>query len=252
LGEVVALTITEPEVSTNGDRSARLHSATPKRRRPRRSVLERLTLNVVVGLVAALLAFVLTGVLLADRRETLTVAVAGEAIPAGAVITPEMVEGNELSANTGFAEDLVPMDRIRGGTLVASRTLQPGEPLTVAAVGSPGSTAGHRVMSIALEPWQAAGGEIEVGDQVDVIETTDEGPRYVLTAAAVVGRSSDEGSGGLVGGVQRGDLILSVEVDADEALALAGAIESGEVTVVRATGAPPAVPVPPPAEEAGG
>ena len=36
-------------------------------------------------------------------------------------------------------------------------------------------------MAIPVESWQAAGGELDVGDQVDVIDTGDGGPRYVLS-----------------------------------------------------------------------
>ena len=95
-------------------------------------------------------------------------------------------------------------------------------------------------MSIPLEAWQAANGQIEVGDQVDVIVSTrDEGSRYVLTAAAVVDRSCADPSGGLVGGSRQSDLVITVEVDADQALELAAAIEDGTLTVVRSTGVPP-------------
>src|SRR5258706_12929803 len=63
------------------------------RRRPRgrRGLLDRITMSTVVGLVAALLVFVLTAVLLRDRRELVSVAVASERIPAGTTITPAMV-----------------------------------------------------------------------------------------------------------------------------------------------------------------
>ena len=205
----------------------------------RRGLSERLTLNVVVGMVAALLAFVLAASLLNDRREMVAVAVARERIPAGAVITPEMVISERVPASTGFAGSLVPFDRAGSGSLVASRMLQPGEPLTESAVGASSSVSGKRVMSIPLKTWQAADGDIQVGDQVDVIETTKEGARYVLTAASVVGRSSASEGGGLAGGVRSGDLIVSVEVDSAQALDLASAIEIGTITVVRSTGAPP-------------
>ena len=93
-------------------------------------------------------------------------------------------------------------------------------------------------MSIPLEAWQAANGQIEVGDQVDVIVSTrDEGSRYVLTAAAgggpldarmpPVGSSEER---------RQTDLVITVEVDADQALELAAAIEDGTITVVRSTG----------------
>ena len=205
----------------------------------RKALSERLTLNVVIGLVAALLAFVLAVSLLSDRREMMTVAVARERIAVGAVITPDMVTSEQVPANTGFASSLVPFSRIGSTTLVATRTLQSGEPLTSSAVGAAGTASGQRVMSISLKTWQAANGEIQIGDQVDVIETTKTGARYVLTNAAVVGRSSGTEGGGLAGGLRTGDLVISVEVDSAQALDLAAAIEAGTITVVRSTGAPP-------------
>ena len=166
--------------------------ARPVRRR--RSLSERLTLNVVVGVVAALLAFVLVASLLADRRERTTVAVAGAQIAAGTVITPDLLVSEDVPADTGFTDELVPIDQVESGELVATRTIQPGEPLPASAVGDPGSVTPARVMSIPLEAWQAANGQIEVGDQVDVIVSTrDAGSRYVLTGAAVVDRSSADG-----------------------------------------------------------
>lgn len=237
------MAITAPETRTNGQRTAPISRRAPTTTRRRRSIAERLTLNVVVGVVAALLAFVLAATLLRDRREMVTVAVATEAIPAGAVITPAMIDPSEVPAETTFAESLMSYDAVVSGQLVASRTLQVGEPLTASAVGSATATSGQRVMSIPLEVWQAANGDIEVGDQVDVIEADREGAAfYVLTGASVVGRSGSEASGGLVSNARAGDLVISVEVDADEALLLAAAIESGNITVVRSTGAPPVAP----------
>lgn len=207
----------------------------------RRPLTERLTLNVVVGLVAALLAFVLAASLLADRREMITVAVATERITAGTQITRTMIESETVPAETAFADALVTFADVEGGTSVATRTVQAGEPLTDSAVGAPGSVTGQRVMSIPLESWQAANGELQVGDQVDVIEATRDGSKYVMTGASVVGRSSAGDSGGLVGGTRAGQLVILVEVDSAEALELAAAIEAGTIMVVRSTGAAPAV-----------
>ena len=183
--------------------------ARPDRRR-RPALAERITLNVVVGAVAALLAFVLAAALLADRREMTAVAVARERIAAGTPITPELVVSEDVPADTGFTAELVPFEQVAAGKLVATRTVQPGEPLAASAVGDAGAATPTRVMSIPLEAAQAANGEIEVGDQVDVIVTTsDAGSRYVLSGAAVVDRSSDGGGGGLVGEctlIRAGDL----------------------------------------------
>ncbi|MGE0304252.1 MAG: SAF domain-containing protein [Acidimicrobiia bacterium] len=216
-----------------------------RRRRP--ALAERITLNVVVGVVAALLAFVLAAALLAERRETTTVAVASQQIAAGTPLMPDLVTSEEVPTNVEFSGQLVPFDRIASGGMVAARTLQPGEPIALSAVGEAESTTPRRVMSIPLESWQAANGDVAVGDQVDVIVTSrDTAPRYVLTTAAVVGRSGGGDGGGLVGGASRSDLIITVEVDEDEALDLAAAIDAGTITVVRSTGVAPSTP------EAGG
>jgi hypothetical protein len=45
----------------------------PRRPSVRRGLLDRVTVSTVIGLVAALLVFVLTAVLLRDRREIVTV-----------------------------------------------------------------------------------------------------------------------------------------------------------------------------------
>lgn len=235
------MAVAAPEVRPETRSNTRPSPPAP-RRRQRRSLSERLTLNVVVGLIAALLAFVLAASLLADRRETITVAVASEPIPAGASITPDVVRGEAVGAETPFAASLVPLAEVADGGLVAARTIQPGEPIAASAVGTATSNSGRRVMSMSLEPWQAANGELEVGDRVDIVASADGQSRYVLTDASVVGRSGGVESGGLVGGSRSGELVLLVEVDGAQALKLAAAIDGGTIMVVRATGAEPLPP----------
>ena len=75
-------------------------------------------------------------------------------------------EWEELPADTEFANSLVPFDSPGLTSSVATRTIQAGEPLTESAIGAPGSVTGQRVMSISLESWQAANGELQVGDQI--------------------------------------------------------------------------------------
>jgi Flp pilus assembly protein CpaB len=201
-------------------------------------LFERITLNVVVGVVAALLAFVLVAALLADRREMTTVAVARERIAAGTLLTPDLMAAEELPTDTEFAGTLLPFDRVAAGGLVATRTFLAGEAVPLSAVGDVGAVTPSRVMSIPLDPAQAANGAIEVGDQVDVIVTSREGEaRYVLKAAVVVDRSAGDAGGGLVSGGSRSGFMISVEVDEAQALDLAAAIDAGTITVVRSTGA---------------
>ena len=207
-------------------------------RRRRRNPLERVTASMVIGLVAALLAFSLTALLLRDRREMVAVAVATERIPAGATITSSMVRSVQMPTSVSFSGDLVPFADVRDGA-VAARTVQPGEPLTRSAVGSAAGSNGSRVMAIPVESWQAVGGEVDVGDQVDVIDTGSDVPRYVLTAASVVGRATADSGGGIVAS-SSGKLWLNVEVTAAQALDLAAVVDAGKFVIVRSTGAPSA------------
>ena len=150
-----------------------------RRHRPRvpgrRGLADRITVSTVIGLVAALLVFVLMALLLRDRREMVTVAVASERIPAGTTITEAMVEAVEVPASVSFVDGLVRFDDL-GESSVAARTVQPGEALPRSALGSRDGSSGARVMAIPVESWQAAGGEVDVGDQVDVIDTGESGP----------------------------------------------------------------------------
>lgn len=227
-------------VAPDSRTAPRVDQRAPRARpvRQRRSLSERLTLNLVVGVVAGLLAFVLVAALLADRRDRTSVSVARAQIAAGTVITPDLVTSEAVPNDTGFVDQLVSFERIESGDLVATRTIQAGEPLVASSTGEAGAAEPARVMSIPLEAWQAANGQIEVGDQVDVIVSTrDAAARYVLTGAPVVDRSASSSTGGLVGSTQSADLVITVEVDVDEALELAAAIEAGNLTVVRSTGA---------------
>lgn len=235
--EEVVVAVVVPEAGTAEPVVARARRARTPRRPRRRSLSERITLNVVVGVIAALLAFVLAAALLADRREMSTVAVARDRIAAGTPLTPDLVVEEEVPADTEFVGTLLPIDRVAAGGLVATRTIQAGEAIPLSASGDAGSVTPSRVMSIPLDPAQAANGAIEVGDQVDVIVTSPEGEaRYVLRSAPVVDRSADSSGGGLVGAGRSSELVISVEVDEAQALDLAAAIEAGTITVVRSTG----------------
>lgn len=191
-----------------------------------------------------MLVFVLVALLLRDRREMVTVAVASERIPAGTTITEAMVEAVEVPASVSFVDGLVRYDDL-GELSVAARTVQPGEALSRSALGSRDGSSGARVMAIPVESWQAAGGEVDVGDQVDVIDTGDSGPRYVLSGAAVVGRATQDTAGGLVAS-NSGELWIAVEVTATQALELASVVDSDDFVLVRSTGASDEAPAPTP------
>ena len=206
-----------------------------------RRVRDRITASMVVGVVLALLAFVLVAAVLRDRREMTTGLVPRERIPVGAAITADLVEAVEFPASVPFADALLTADALGEG-LTAGRTLEAGEPVTRSAVGQGELRTTGRVMSIPIASWGDVGGELVVGDQIDVIDTRDL-PAYVVQGAVVVDRASGDDSGGALAAGTR--LWVSVEVTGDEALTLAGVIEAGDFVIVRSTGADPIQTAPP-------
>ena len=81
--EVVVMAVVAPEARPRERAALRPHRAETRRAVDDGTCRSGSRSNVVVGLVAALLAFVLAGVAVGDRREMMTVAVARDRIPAG-------------------------------------------------------------------------------------------------------------------------------------------------------------------------
>lgn len=236
------MTVTDDELSEDrDDAGASAPSRLSRRRRKaprrgvRRSLSERITASMLISLALALLTFVVIAAVLRDRREMTTALVPAERIAPGVEVTEAMVDVVEYPASVSFADDLLDAEDLTAG-LVAGRTLPPGEPLTRSAVGSADAVRLGRVMSIPIQSWGDVGGELQVGDEIDVIDTREE-PRYVVQTAAVIERASGDGGGGLTGGTDR--LWISIEVTGDEALAVAAVVQADEFIVVRSTGATP-------------
>lgn len=116
---------------------------------------------------------------------------------------------------------------------VLSRPIGDGGLIDRPALVPPGSSSGRRSMSLAVPVEHAAGGSLVPGDLVDVISVVDGAGAYVASGLEVLFVS--ESSSGGIGTVSSHHVVVSV--DAEEALALAEALDSGSVEIVRATGA---------------
>lgn len=219
------------EVSAADERAP---SGRPARRR--RSVAERFTPAMLVGLVAALVAFVVVAAVLKDRRATTTALVPTRAIAAGEALTPAVVRVVEIPVADGVTSALVTEADLKSGTLVAGRTLVVGEPVARSAVGAQSARPAARVMSLPLAGWGAAGGELSVGDQIDVIDTRADTTAYVVQGATVVARSGSTGGAGTGLGVTTSQVWVSIEVSQDQALLVAAVVEADKFVVVRSTG----------------
>ena len=123
-----------------------------------------------------------------------------------------------------------------GATVVGP--LGRGEIVQANGVVASGGTATERQLSVPIDSARAVSGDLRSGDRVDVAATFGSGVDaytvFVVRSALVLQRQ--QAGGGL--GSNRGEVIVLSLPSATDALAVAHAISVGQLTVVRATGAP--------------
>lgn len=204
----------------------------------RRSRLGRVSRAAALTWLAAALAFVLSASVLRERAEHVEVLVAARDIPAGTELTTSMLRSIELDADSPLADTLLLRGRLQPGMVVGAVVTE-GSPIRTADLVEESSRHRLRSMSIQVDRAQAVGGDIAVGDLVDVIDVIDGAPTYVVAGVQVIDVATDGGGRGLSGGNGPSGFFVVVQVDARQALALAGAMEDGGLQVVRSTGAQP-------------
>lgn len=209
--------------------------APPPRRRSR---VGRVSRAAALTWLAGALAFVLTASVLRDRADHVEVLVAARDIPAGTELSTGMVRSIELDADSPLAEELVLRGSLEPG-MVVDGVVTAGSPIRTSDLGEGSAGKRLRSMSIPVDRAHAVGGDIAIGDLVDVIDVIDGAPTYVVAGVQVTDVASEGSSRGLSGGSGPGGFFVVVQVDARQALALAGAMEDGGVQVVRSTGAEP-------------
>lgn len=124
------------------------------------------------------------------------------------------------------------------GPLKAGEIVQPG---AVAPTAS-GVTNGVQV-SMSLPIARAVGGSLAAGETVDVVATEKGAFKARTVASGAVIISAQSASNASLG--TGGDTVVTLSVPTrDEAIAIAGAIDTGTVTLVRTTGSQPTIDTP--------
>ena len=200
----------------------------PGRKRP--------SLAHILIILAAVLAFAFNYLALQARNSLVMVAVANETLSSGSILDSSAVGmvavPSDLSGLDGLIGEAT-LDEVDG--YVVGISISVGDLIPRAALTEPASHDGLRLMSLPVDRDRAAGGSIGPGDRVDVISMVEGAPGLVATDLEVV-QVADTTQGALSAG---STYYLVVALDTDEALALAGALESGVVNVIRSTGADP-------------
>lgn len=107
---------------------------------------------------------------------------------------------------------------------------------------------GLAAMSVPLDRGHAVGGQLRVGDRVDVLAEASADGRVAANLEVI---DVDQGEGGPLG--RSGDsIIVTVALARNEAVVLAAALRSGDVDMIKTTGLGAAAPLPALAERSEG
>lgn len=204
-------------------------SGTIRRRRPLPA--GRAALGGLLVAVAAVGTFAAASGAAEDRR--LSYVVARSDLAVGARVARSDLATGRMDLPDFVRRRAFRPDEVDGlvGALVIGPVAR-GELVQSSSVALGAAGAGRQV-SFALDPARAVGGQLQPGEFVDVVATVD-GVTAAVVRSARVAAAKDRG--GLAGG---DSLVVTLEVgDEAAALAVARAVDGGDVTLVRS--GPPA------------
>ena len=188
-------------------------------------------------IVAGILAFIANLAILRAREDVVLVAVAATDINAGVTIQESVhIEYVELNGSDDVLAPLVTAEEVPAITgSILSSPIQAGEMFVESELVESVNPIDQRAIALAVGRDHAVGGDISVGDRVDVIWVDDDVARYVVTGIEVIDTTNNERTGGAFSASQ--SFSITVAVDDIQALKLAEALNSGQIEVVRSTGA---------------
>ncbi len=188
-------------------------------------------------IVAGILAFIANLAILRARDDVVLVAVAATDINAGVAIQEAAhVHYVELNGSDEVLAPLVTADEVDGITgFILSSPIRAGEMFVQSELVESINPIDRRAIALAVGRDHAVGGAISVGDRVDVIWVDDDVARYVVTGVEVIDTTDTERTGGAFSASQA--FSITVAVNDVQALQLAEALNSGQIEVVRSTGA---------------
>lgn len=199
-----------------------------------RRIRRRPSASHVLIAVAVILAFILNLLVLQDRDESVLVVIADESLPAGGRLTAAQIRlapvGADFEGLGGLVtdSDLAAVD----GWVVASPVSE-GSPVGKDDLVRPGTADGLRAMSLPVGIEHAVGGNLTIGDRVDVISVADETASYIAKGLEVTDVAASGSSG--IGSVSAFHVVVAV--DEHQALRLAEAVATGEIEIIKSTGA---------------
>ena len=188
----------------------------------------------------AVAAGLLTAVLLLSwtrgQEDLVSVVLAADDIRAGTLIEVTDLRVAEVSSDPTVVAVIYPADSLDGLVgQVATRFISASEPILRSDLRPVAAEAGRRAMSVPMSPANAVGGDLAVGDEVDVLVVSSTATRFVAEAVPVLALPPTQTSG-LVSATSAWWVVLAVEEA--EALEIADGVENGTIYLLRSTGTP--------------
>jgi Flp pilus assembly protein CpaB len=204
----------------------------------RRALASRVSTGHVVMVLAGVLGALLTLSVLRAADGTRPMLAAARDIPSGTVIDAHSFRITRVHVSDDVLATLFDgssLGALRGR--VAVEHIAAGALVTRDAVRRVHAGSAPRAMSFPIPRSRAVGGALVVGDRVDVLSVLRNSglSGYVATDVPVLAFAS-HGEGPLQGS---DDASVTVAVASDAAARIASALETGTITLVRATGASP-------------
>ena len=202
----------------------------------RRALTSRVSTGHAVMVIAGLLGALLTLSAFRAADDTRPVLVASHDIVPGTVIEARWLRISRVHADPGVLASLFDASSINDlrGRVAVARVAR-GALLRRDDVGATTAGKAPRAMSFPIPVPRAVGGALGAGDRVDVLSVQHNTGRSAYVATDVLVLAFSKRGGSPLQGSEDASITLAVEPDA--AARIASALETGSVTLVRATGA---------------
>ena len=179
---------------------------------PKRPWWTRASAAQIFMIVAGILAFIVNLTILRARDDVTLVAVAATDINAG-VALDEVTHISYVEIN-GNDDSLAPMiTSTEVGTYlgrILSSPMQSGDLFIESELVKAATPLDQRAIALAVGRDHAVGGEIGIGDRVDVIWVNDDVAQYVVTGVEVIDTSASERTGGAFSSNQTFSITVAV------------------------------------------
>ena len=208
---------------------------------PRRLQRRRTVGPQVLMVVAGVAGLIVTLGVLRPGSGGERVAVAVRDLDAGTVLGTRDVRFEPVSASDRVIGRYVTpreLASLRGRVLTTP--VFSNEPVLDAHLRTRAATDGRRAMTIPVDRARAVDGNLAPGDRVDVVLARDDTVTIVVAGAEVLDVDDDDAFG-----TRRGEVRVTLAVDARQSQLLAAALADGEFVLTRVTGAPSSADLPP-------